>query len=143
MVKVLPGSLIVMPKLSQYHSTFNTIKYKQEVFTFRVFIIYTIRPDHIAKHLGPDADVRVDVLAGQEFVIPRNGIIETFQVLVEPLMIILPHRMVDRSKEYIDPPSAPLVVRVCFLVGAVIEAEGDTDHPGCKVGVFSKDVWWR
>ena len=45
------------------------------------------------------------------------------------------HRMVDRSKEDLDPPYSPLVVRVRFLVGAVVESEGDANHPAWKVRV--------
>ena len=47
------------------------------------------------------------------------------------------HRMVYRSKEDLDPISAPIVVHVHFLVGAVGESEGDSDHTAWKVGVGS------
>ena len=66
-----------------------------------------------------------------------NVVIETFQFLVETLLIIMLHWMVDIIKDDLDPPSAPLVVPARFLVGAVGEAEGDANHPSWKVGVGS------
>ena len=47
------------------------------------------------------------------------------------------HRMVDRIKEDIDPPYAPIVIRVRFLVGAFGEADVDANNPAWKVGVGS------
>ena len=45
------------------------------------------------------------------------------------------HRMIYRSQEYLDHPSAPLVERVRFLVGAVEKAKGFANHPDWEVGV--------
>ena len=47
------------------------------------------------------------------------------------------HQMVDRIKEYIDPPFTPLVVRVRLFFWAVREEEGDADHPAWEFGARS------
>ena len=65
------------------------IQTDRQFFTYSVSIIITIGPNQISKHLGPDADVTVDVLAGYEFGVPRNGVIENFQFLIEPLPIFM------------------------------------------------------
>ena len=79
-------------------------------------IIYSVRFDYITEHLGPDANVGVDILAGYEFGVPGNGVVETCQFLIEPLLVIVLHWMINGSQEYLDLPSAPVVVPVRFIV---------------------------
>ena len=69
--------------------------------------------------------------------------VEYFQFLVEPLLFIMFHRVVDGGEEDLDRPLAPLVVIFQFFVRLVGEAEGDTNHPSMEVGVdFRRNGGW-
>ena len=79
--------------------------------------------------------VTVDILSRKEFGVLRNGVVKTFQFIVEPLLVLVIHRVVDQGKEDLDPPLAPLVERVCYFIQAVQKTEGDANHPTWEVRV--------
>ena len=74
-------------------------------------------------------------MAGKEFGVPSNGVVKTFQFLVEPLLVFAIYQIVYLGDEDLDHPLAPLVLRVRSFIRAVRETEGDANHLTWEVGV--------
>ena len=64
-----------------------------------------------------DPDVGVDVLDSNELGVPGYGVVKTLQFLVETLLLIVLHWVIDRRQEDLDAPYAFLVVLVQSLFG--------------------------